>query len=115
VHTGRVVRRSLEGDDLWLHGAVSPDRTEALYGLTLRERHVTWPAGRVRLPGLDPDATYRVRPSGPAVVRGDDPRTAPAWWADGLRLSGAALGSVGISVPALDPDQAVLIHVEVER
>lgn len=115
VHTGRVVRRSLEGGDLWLHGAVSPDRTEALYGLTLRERHVTWPAGRVRLPGLDPEATYRVRPSGPTVVRGDDPRTAPAWWADGLRLSGAALGSVGLSVPALDPDQAVLIHVEVER
>lgn len=114
VHTGRVVRRSLEGGDLWLHGAVSPDRREALYGLTLRERHVTWPAGRVRLPGLDPDATYVVRPGGPPVLRGDDPRTTPAWWAHGTRLSGAVLGSVGLSVPALDPDQAVLIHVEVE-
>lgn len=115
VHTGRVVRRSLEGGDLWLHGAVRHNRTEALYALTLRERHVTWPAGRVRLPGLDPQRMYSVRAGGPGAQTSDSPRVNPVWWREGTHLSGAVLENVGISVPALDPDQAVLIHVEVEQ
>lgn len=57
IHAGRVVRRSADDDSLWLHGAVSPARDEALYALTLRERPVTWPSGRVRLPALDPDTS----------------------------------------------------------
>ncbi|MBE1876331.1 alpha-galactosidase [Myceligenerans sp. TRM 65318] len=115
VHTGRVVRRSLEQGDLWLHGAVRPDRSEALYAVTVVERHVTWPPGPVRLPGLDPERTYVVRPSGPGVAEQTDPRVYPEWWGTGLRLPGAVLTSVGISVPALDPDHTALIHVEAAR
>jgi alpha-galactosidase len=112
VHTGTTVRRSLEAGDLWLHGAVRPDRSEALFAVTVNERHVTWPPGRVRLPGLDRDRTYRVRPSGPEVASQTSPRVFPAWWQSGLRLSGAALADAGVSVPALDPDHSALIHVE---
>lgn len=110
IHSGRVVRRSLEGGDLWLHGAVAPDRTEALYMVTLRERHITWPVGPVRLPGLDPDRVYRVFADGPTATSDLDPTVAPSWWRDGLTLTGAGLSLAGVHVPALDPDQAVLIR-----
>ncbi len=115
VHTGRTVRRSLEQGDLWLHGAVSADATEALYLVTLRDRHVTWPAGRVRLPGLQSSLRYRVRPAGPTPRDPFDPRVHPRWWRDGLELTGAALGNVGVQIPALDPDTAALLHVEIIR
>jgi len=109
IHTGHTVRRSLEGGDLWLHGAIRPDQSEALYLLSLRERPPTWPVGIVRLAGLDRGRTYRICPAGPLARAGFDPRTHPAWWAGELVLSGAVLADVGIQVPALNPDQAVLI------
>jgi alpha-galactosidase len=112
VHTGTTVRRNLEGGDLWLHGAVSPDRHRGLFLITLRERHVTWPVGAVRLPGLEPGLSYCVRAAGPGADAAFNPRVHPDWWTSELVLPGSVLSEVGIQVPALDPDQAVLIEVE---
>jgi alpha-galactosidase len=112
LHTGSTVRRTLESGDLWLHGVVDPDRARALYSLTLRERHITWPAGRVRLPGLDPAREYRVTVAGPGADATYDPRIHPSWYRTGIVLTGSALGEVGVHVPALDPDTAVLLDVE---
>ena len=109
IHTGRVVRRSLEDDALWLHGAIAPDAGEALYSAALRERPVTWPLGKVRLPGLDRDRSYVVRALGAGEPY--DPRIHPAWWNDGVVLTGAVLADIGLHLPALQPDHAVLLHV----
>jgi len=114
IHTGRMVRRELEDGALWLTGAVRPDQSEALFMLVVRERPITWPAGQVLLPGLDPDRMYRVQPAGPDAHRFDDPAVTPGWWADGLRLSGRMLGTAGIQMPALHPDRAALIHVRAD-
>jgi len=113
IHAGRVVRRSADDDSLWLHGAVSPSRDEALYALTLRERPVTWPSGRVRLPGLDADTVYRVRAVGVDVPPANSGRH-PGWWDDGARMPGRALATIGLDIPALDPDTSVVLHVVAE-
>ncbi len=115
VHTGTTVRRELEGGDVWLNGAVSADRDRALYAVVLRERHVTWPAGRVRLPGLDADREYRVRVGGPGPLPTYDPRIHPSWFRSGTTLTGAVLQEIGLHVPALDPDNSALLEVEVVR
>ncbi|MGN7970629.1 alpha-galactosidase [Microbacterium sp. 22296] len=112
LHTGTTVRRTLEGGDLWLHGLVSPERNRALYALTLRERHVTWPAGRVQLPGLDRSTPYRVTVAGPSADAEYDPRIHPSWYRTGIVLAGAVLDQVGVNIPALDPDTTVLLDVE---
>jgi alpha-galactosidase len=111
IHSARVVRGTGEEDALWLHGAVSPDGSRALYSVSLLERPVTWPPGRLRLPGLDRDALYRVTPAGPAATReGFDPRDHPAWWSpEGVVLSGRVLSDAGIQLPALRPDTSTLI------
>ncbi|WP_136586328.1 alpha-galactosidase [Microbacterium hydrothermale] len=115
IHTGTTVRRELEGGDVWLNGAVSIGRDRALYAVVLRERHVTWPAGRVRLPGLDPDREYRVRMGGPGPLPAYDPRIHPSWFRSGTTLTGAVLQEIGLHVPALDPDNSALLEVEVVR
>src|SRR5690606_21951113 len=112
IHTGTVVRRDVEHGDLWVHGAVAPDRRDALFAVTLRERHVTWPAGRVPIPGLRRDLTYRVSAAGPGSDAPYDDRVHPTWWATGLELSGAVLADVGVHVPALDPDHSALLRIE---
>lgn len=115
LHSGTTVRRSIEGGDLWLHGVVAADRTEALYSVVVRERPVTWPAGRVQLPGLDPDVHYRVTAGGPGPHPAYDPRVHPSWWEKGTVLAGASLAVVGVNVPALHADHAALLRVEAVR
>jgi alpha-galactosidase len=112
LRTGSTVRRTLEDGDLWLHGVVARDRSEALYSVVVRERPVTWPAGRVQLPGLDADRRYRVTAGGPAPREAFDPRIHPSWWERGITLTGATLATVGVHVPALDPDHAAVLRVE---
>jgi alpha-galactosidase len=112
VHTGTVVRRDAELGDLWVLGAVAPDQREALFAVTLRERHVTWPAGRVQIPGLRRELTYRVSVTGPGSDEPYDERIHPTWWAKGIELSGAVLADVGVHIVALDPDHSTLLHIE---
>ena len=35
----------------------------------------------------------------------------PAWWTDGIELSGHVLSSVGLQAPALAPEHLALVHV----
>jgi alpha-galactosidase len=112
IHTGTVVRRDAEQGDLWLLGAVAPDQRQALFAVTLRERHITWPAGRVPIPGLRRDFVYRVSAAGPGSEAPYDERIHPTWWAEGIELSGAVLSDVGVHLPALDPDHSTLLYVE---
>jgi alpha-galactosidase len=68
--------------------------------------------GPARLPGLAPDRPYRVTP----LQVGGAPRTsqavAPRWWAaGGVTLGGRALAEVGLPLPVLLPEQALLLHL----
>jgi alpha-galactosidase len=64
----------------------------------------------VVLPGLDDDATYDVRPLPPGDhVAGPEYAPLP-WWSTGLRLPGRVLGTVGVQLPALNPEQLVLLE-----
>ncbi len=75
---------------------------------------MTWPAGRVTLPGLDPDARYRVRAQAPGddAVRGP---FVPAWVRDGVLLTGRVLEEVGIQAPLLDVDRLVIVRATREH
>ena len=110
MHSGRMHRRELEQGAAWLLGVVADDRADAVYSISLSERPVTWPMGAVRLPGLDPTKLYRVSAVNPDAVAQYDERVHPAWWEDGLVLSGAALGAAGLHIPALNPDHAVVLR-----
>jgi alpha-galactosidase len=68
--------------------------------------------GLARLPGLDPARAYRVEPlelaGGPATLQA----VAPAWLAaGGASLEGRVLGEVGLPLPVLRPEQALLLHL----
>lgn len=68
--------------------------------------------GTLRLPGLDPNTTYRLRPLPPADDAPGMERGTPAWCTkDGVTLPGSVLGHVGIRIPGLHPEQLILLHL----
>ncbi|SCG69852.1 alpha-galactosidase [Micromonospora halophytica] len=111
LHTGRVVRVDHPDPAVQAHGVVAHDRSRAVYAVSRLATSAAQVPGAVRLPGLDPSRRYAVRlPEGvpePAVLQ----MTEPGWLPAGVTLGGAALGSVGLQLPALHPEQALLLEV----
>jgi alpha-galactosidase len=112
LHGGTVVRADRADPAAWVHGVVAPDRRRALYAfvqLTTSARSVPEPA---RLPGLEPGLSYRVEPVHPAGEP-TGPQLAPPPWltAGGVTLPGQVLGAVGLPMPVLHPEQALLLTV----
>jgi alpha-galactosidase len=109
LHTGRVVRADRGPDDLLLHGVVAQDGSRALYAAVQLTQSITSAVGRVRLPGLEPNRTYRVNKT---ATPGGESR-AVSWWTEGgqVEMNGAALAAVGIQVPVQWPESAILLDV----
>ena len=107
LHRGRTVRLDADGAGLLAHGVVSAERDEAIFALVWLERS----EGRLRLAELDPATTYRLAIAGPSSA---DPPAAALGWADGdaaPRLTGRALETIGITLPAARRGAALLLHL----
>lgn len=104
LHTGTVVHADLGDSGASLDGVVGPLRALFLY--LVRERTASWPVGRVRLPGLEPERLYQV-----TIDRTVADHEAPPWVLDGVVLSGRVLGEVGIEAPAVDVDDPIIFCV----
>ncbi len=110
LHSGEVVHADVTNRALVLEGVVAQDRSDALYRLAAIDHTLTWPPGRVTLPGLDPDRLYRVVAQAPGD--GAATKTPPGWGPTGATLSGRVLAEVGLQAPLLDPDQLVLLRAQ---
>ncbi|MEH0841934.1 alpha-galactosidase [Micromonospora sp. CPCC 205711] len=113
LHAGRVVRVDHPDPAVQAHGVVAHDGSHAVYAVSRLATSVAQAPGAVRLPGLDPARRYRVRQPagvpGPALLE----LTPPGWLTtgDGVTVSGSVLGAVGLQLPALHPEQALLLEV----
>ncbi|WP_338418540.1 alpha-galactosidase [Microcella alkaliphila] len=112
VHTGTAVHADYPDAAYWAHGVVAPDQGEALFSFVAMETMVATQPGRIRLPGLDPDSTYRIEPvrlSEVALTRtADGP---PSWWSTPTTVSGATLAAIGLQAPMLYPEQALVFRL----
>ena len=122
LHTGTRVNADLPDDALLLHGVVAGDRSEALYAMVALGMPVAETPGRIGIPGLDPARRYRVQavfPTRASVEGAADLDAAnpfmqiapPAWLADGAEASGSFLAEVGVAMPVLRPERALLLQV----
>ena len=109
--TGRTVRTDEVGDDRYVHGMVAPDGSEALIALITLATAVVAVPPPLRFPGLDPDRRYRVEPLSLGGVPHAVQDAPPAWLANGgITITGRLLADLGVPVPLLGPEQALLLR-----
>ncbi|WP_377272667.1 alpha-galactosidase [Peterkaempfera sp. SMS 1(5)a] len=114
LHSGTAVHADHPDPAYRLHGVVAEDGSEALYALVAMATSELYPTGPVRLPGLDPDALYRVRPQAPGDIPDGNAHhwgvPLPWWTPEGVTLPGRALASAGLQAPVLYPERLVLLR-----
>ncbi|MFC7305704.1 alpha-galactosidase [Streptomyces monticola] len=102
LHTGTVVRADHPDPSALLHGVVGEDRTHALFAYAQLDTPVPEFPTRLRLPGLAPEARYRIAPVLPSHTPLPPlPRTA----------TGRALTTIGLPLPRLAPADAVILEL----
>lgn len=105
LHSGRVVRLDWPDDELHVHGVVTDEA--AIYSIAFIEMTGPMNVGLIPLPGLDPDARYRVE-----VRFAEQIFQLPvAWQAEPIELSGAQLMAGALRAPSMFTDQVVLVEV----
>lgn len=128
IHSGRMVRADVPDDSLMLHGVVAdasaggnvsagtvaPGTTAALFALVSTRTSFAEQPGRIAVPGLEGGRTYRVEAIFPAPGDADYAHTftqvqPPAWLASGAEASGSFLAEVGLPMPILNPEHALLL------
>ncbi|PRY38759.1 alpha-galactosidase [Umezawaea tangerina] len=114
LHTGKAVNGDHPDPAYQVHGVVAQDGSDALFAIVCVATSAFYPTGPVRLPGLDPDAVYHVRPQAPGdVPDGNAARWGVplGWWnPEGVTTSGRALAAAGVQAPVLFPERLVLVR-----
>lgn len=115
LHTGSVVNVDHPDDAATFSGVVAADKTAALFTYAQLTSGLTEAPVPVRFVGLDPVMRYTVTPlplaGGPGVTH----RQAPGWIdAGSITLSGHALQTIGLQLPILKPEEALLLELRVQ-
>ncbi len=88
-----------------VRGVIAADRDHAFFTIAQTQTLIASPAGRVRLPGLDPDRAYRVRLVTPGGLV-QEPAQSPLPWAHhDTVLTGRQLAASGSARPCRTPSR----------
>ncbi len=111
LHGGDVVRIDQPDRDALAHGVVAADRSEAVFCHAQLRRPDTSAPPRLVLAGLDPDRAYVVeRIAMPGDVGGLTMHQ-PRWLEGPITVPGRALMTMGLQLPILLPEAALLLHL----
>jgi alpha-galactosidase len=111
LHTGVVRRFDHPNPVVIAHGVIAQDRSEALVSFGLIAASESLVIEPFRITGLDPDGMYRVSVVPLAGGITGPARRQPDWMGAGVELPGRVLATLGLQVPAIDPEQALILHL----
>ena len=112
LHGGELVRADDVPEGALLTGVLSPEREHAVYSWVQLEAGPLANVSRVRLPGLDTTRRYELRLREDFGRAGRRSHVDPAWLLAGaLTASGATLALAGVPLPALAPQEALLLEL----
>jgi alpha-galactosidase len=105
LHSGEVVRADHPDPSAFVHGVVGRD--EAIFAFVQLTTSALEVPGPTRFPGLT--GPVRVTALNAPAFAHKEP---PPWLAEGLTTTGEALERVGLQMPVLHPEQALLLHLK---
>ncbi|CAE6948880.1 COG3345 Alpha-galactosidase [Vibrio sp. B1REV9] len=112
LHSGRTWRVPTDDKAHQIHAVVSNDQSEAVVMIAQLAMPTNSLSGHLRLPGLDPKATYSVSVLDKPSNYDDIVNYQPPWTESGCELSGAWCEEVGLTMPILDAESAMLVKFE---
>lgn len=112
LHTSVTVYADLVDPGAELRGQVAADASRALYVFTQVVSASAHPAAAITLPGLDPEAEYLVRLTGPGQRDGWVGQSELEWASEGVVLSGRMLATAGLRPPTMFPARVACISAE---
>jgi len=112
LHTGRVHRYDHPDPAVVAHAVIADDRSEALVSVAQIATARSMPTGPLRLGGLDPGRSYRPTVVPLPEVRLGSARRQPGWLDGGAVIEGAVLASLGLQLPVLWPESALVLHLQ---
>ncbi|MEP2370602.1 MAG: alpha-galactosidase [Ilumatobacter sp.] len=108
LHGGDAVRFTTEAAYV-ARGVYATDRSHAIVSFAQLTTASSLTPPPLRMPGLDPDARYRVEHLPIPGERWGAARVQPAWLSGGIALTGRQLAVHGVQPPVLHPESAVLL------
>ena len=111
LHTGDYFRCDTAHKESQAWGVVSQDQSEAvlMYAQLAMPEYAM--SATVLIPGLDPQKQYKVQ-----VLENSSSdiymMKCPPWMVEPATMSGALLEQVGLMMPVLQPESALLVHLE---
>ncbi|ENH7393208.1 alpha-galactosidase [Vibrio vulnificus] len=112
LHSGRTWRVPTDDKAHQIHVVVANDHSQAVAMIAQLAMPTNSLSGHLRIPGLDPQATYRVTVLDKPSNYDDIVNYQPPWTESGCELSGAWCEEVGLTMPILDAESAMLLMFE---
>ncbi|WP_411107166.1 alpha-galactosidase [Vibrio vulnificus] len=112
LHSGRTWRVPTDDKAHQIHAVVANDQSQAVVMIAQLAMPTNSLSGHLRVPGLDPQATYRVTVLDKPSNYDDIVNYQPPWTESGCELSGAWCEEVGLTMPILDAGSAMLVTFE---
>lgn len=111
LHTGRTWRLANNDNAHQINAVVAQDQSKAVVLIAQLTMPTNSLSGHLRIPGLMPEAIYRVSVIDKPSNYDDIVNYQPPWTASGCELSGKWCAEVGLTMPILDAETAMLIKL----
>ncbi|MCV9877569.1 alpha-galactosidase [Brenneria izbisi] len=114
LHTGTQVRIDHLDNTTLINAVIAQDQQQAVVLISQLALPEYALCGNLRIPGLQPDTPYRLEvldmPDSMRQPRNNTMKRYPDWLKQSITLSGDWLENVGIALPILDPEAAILLR-----
>ncbi|WP_332395934.1 alpha-galactosidase [Vibrio metschnikovii] len=112
LHSGRTWRVPSDDQAHQIHVVVANDQSEAVAMIAQLAMPTNSLSGQLRVPGLAPQGLYRVFLLDKPSNYDDIVNYQPLWTESGCEVSGLWCEEVGLTMPILDPETAILVKFE---
>ncbi|MGL6259029.1 alpha-galactosidase [Vibrio sp. WXL210] len=112
LHSGDTWRIPTDDDAHQVQAVIAQDQSQAVVIVAQLAMPTNALSGHLRIPGLDPEALYQVSLIDRPENYQDIVNYQPPWTVDGCQLTGAWCGDIGLTMPILDAETAVLIKLD---
>jgi alpha-galactosidase len=112
LHSGKTWRAPTDDSAHQVHAVVSEDQSEAVVMIAQLAMPTNSLSGHLRVPGLDPKGIYQVSVLDKPSNYDDIVNYQPPWTESGCELTGDWCAEVGLTMPILDAESAMLVKFQ---